>query len=265
MAKHNYVSELFLFAFFPKYDDAINKLANEIAAKDDQWEFSDALENKNSILKNYLEHTYRKLKSEGKIAHTQNNAYSCFNTGLQTPNLEEIFAFFESHNGCYNPKAIPFCFKSFLRASDNKLLGIFNGNLPEIADYFQKPEDLIFNPNCNIIPQIDHIIEENKERFPSHMQNIDNAEIMRKLEGAINEAKKKVRTNYKIAVPQFYDNKIQLLIPLYLTPGSPNPDLALVTHKINATTYTARTCLTLKMAYNNARLIVKPQSSWLKP
>ncbi len=47
--------------------------------------------------------------------------------------------------------------------------------------------------------------------------------------------------------------------------NSPNPDLALVAHKIDNTTYTARTCLSLKMAYNNARLIVKPQSSWLKP
>lgn len=71
--------------------------------------------------------------------------------------------------------------------------------------------------------------------------------------------------NYKIAVPQYYDGKIQLLLPLCLTSGSPNPDLALVVHRLNDKTYTARTCLTLKMAYNNARLIVKPQSNWLKP
>ena len=83
--------------------------------------------------------------------------------------------------------------------------------------------------------------------------------------GAIDEVKKKVRTNYKIAVPQYYDGKIQLLLPLYFTSGSSNPDLALVAHKLNDNTYTARTCLTLKVAYNNARLIVKPQSNWLKP
>ena len=41
--------------------------------------------------------------------------------------------------------------------------------------------------------------------------------------------------------------------------------LALAIHKISADTYTARTCLTLKMAYNNARLIVKLQSVWLRP
>ena len=90
-------------------------------------------------------------------------------------------------------------------------------------------------------------------------------EIRRRLDGAIEEVKKRVKTNYKLAVPQFYNNRIQLLLPLNLTPGSPNPDLALAIHKISDDTYTARTCLTLKMAYNNARLIVKPQSVWLKP
>lgn len=96
------------------------------------------------------------------------------------------------------------------------------------------------------------------------MQKDGNAEMRRKLEGAIEEVKRKVKTNYKIAIPQYYNNKTQLLFPC-LTPNSPNPDLALVVTKLNDTTYTARTCLTLKMAYNNARLIVKPQSSWLKP
>ncbi len=124
---------------------------------------------------------------------------------------------------------------------------------------------LLFNPKFDLIPDIDHIINDNLTRFPVHLQNTDKLEIRRQLIGAIDEAKKKVRTNYKVAVPQYYDGRIQLLLPLNLTTGSPNPDLALVVHKLNDTTYTARTCLTLKMAYNNARLIVKPQSSWLKP
>lgn len=110
-----------------------------------------------------------------------------------------------------------------------------------------------------------NLLLENLERFPLHLQRSDEAELRRQLVGAIDEVKKKVRSNYKIAVPQYYDNKIQLLLPLCLTSGSLNPDLALVIHKLNDSTYTARTCLTLKMAYNNARLIVKPKSNWLKP
>ena len=141
----------------------------------------------------------------------------------------------------------------------------FPSNHPDIADFFQRPEDLIFNPRCKLIPQLDHIIDDNLNRFPSHIKSLDSAEIRRRLDGAIEEVKKRVKTNYKLAVPQFYNNRIQLLLPLNLTPGSPNPDLALAIHKICPDTYTARTCLTLKMAYNNARLIVKPQSAWLKP
>ncbi len=81
----------------------------------------------------------------------------------------------------------------------------------------------------------------------------------------ISDVEKEVRTNYKIAIPQYYKGQIQLLLPLYLTSNSLNPDLALVLYKLNNKTYTARTCLTLQMAYNNARLIVQPQSDWLKP
>jgi hypothetical protein len=85
------------------------------------------------------------------------------------------------------------------------------------------------------------------------------------LVGAIEEVKKKIKTNYKIAVPQYYRGKIQLLLPLCLTPHSPNPDLALAIYKVDENIYCAKTCFTLKMAYTNARLIVKPQSDWLKP
>ena len=123
----------------------------------------------------------------------------------------------------------------------------------------------MFNPRCELIPDIDHIISDNISRFPTHLQQSDDGELRRQLVGSIDEVRKKVKSNYKIAVPQYYAGKIQLLLPLCLTPHSKNPDLALVVHKLNDKTYTARTCLTLKMAYNNARLIVKPQSHWLKP
>ena len=264
MAKKQFISELFKFALFPNYDSAISFLADNLADKE-AWDFSDSATKNNSILKNYLEFTFRKLQQEKKIAFTNDNKFACFNTGLVTENLEDIFAFFEEYK---NPKSgftTPFCFKAFLKKSDNNILRHFSNSIPDVANFFEKPELLIFNPKCDLIPDLDHIIRENLSRFPIHLQGADDAELRRQLVGAIDEAKKKVRSNYKVAVPQYYDNKIQLLLPLCLTSGSPNPDLALVTHKLNDSTYTARTCLTLRMAYNNARLIVKPQSNWLKP
>ncbi|MBE9467764.1 MAG: DUF3825 domain-containing protein [Bacteroidetes bacterium] len=256
--------ELFSFAVYPNYNNAIKFLAENLASNE-EWDYSDAREKKHPILKNYLEFTFRKLKQEGKVVYTSDNKYACFNTGLVTDNLEDIFAFFEQYRKPRPGSTIPYCFKAFLKESDNNILRHFSDNIPDVANFFEKPELLIFNPKCKLIPDIDHIIQDNISRFPAHLRSADNGELRRQIIGAIDEIKKRARTNYKIAVPQYYDGKIQLLLPLCLTAGSPNPDLALVVHKLNGDTYTARTCLTLKMAYNNARLIVKPQSNWLKP
>lgn len=261
-----YQSKLFEFAYFPSYEDQIKELAESIADPE-VWDFSDAKKCIYSILKAYLEHTFRKIQAEKKIYFTTNNKFAAFNTGLVTPNLEEIIAYFEAYKSprAHKGKTSQFFFKGFLKNSDNKILTNFSSNMPDIANYFEKPAALIFNPKCTLIPDIDHIIKDNLDRFPPHLQAATPNEVRRQLFGAIDEVKKKVKTNYKIAIPQYYEGKIQLLLPLCLTAGSSNPDLALVVHSLNDTTYTARTCLTLKMAYSNARLIVKPQSSWLKP
>ncbi|NCU32110.1 MAG: DUF3825 domain-containing protein [Candidatus Moranbacteria bacterium] len=254
-------SELFDFAYFPKYDDSISFLAEKLAEKE-QWDFAEASTGHFPILKNYLEFTYRRLKAEKKIIFSSDNRIACFNTGLITENLEDIFAFFEENK---QPGKSQFFFKAFLKKSDNLFLRNFHDKIPEAADYFDNPASLIFNPKCELIPDIDHIIHDNCDRFPQHLNSGDSSNLRRQLIGAIDAVKKRVKTNYKIAVPQFYRDKIQLLLPLCLTQGSPNPDLALVLQKLNDSTYTSRTCLTLRMAYMNARLIVKPQSSWLKP
>lgn len=60
-------------------------------------------------------------------------------------------------------------------------------------------------------------------------------------------------------MPQFYGGRIQLLLPLCLT--GDKPELALTIQREDGF-YAARTCLTLDMAYNNARLICRPETSW---
>lgn len=62
-------------------------------------------------------------------------------------------------------------------------------------------------------------------------------------------------------MPQFYGGRIQLLLPLCLT--GDKPELALTIQREDGF-YAARTCLTLDMAYNNARLICRPETSWIK-
>jgi Domain of unknown function (DUF3825) len=259
----SYNNQLFKFAYFIKYDESIEYLAENLASPE-QWNYSSTSHKNYPILKSYLEYTHSRLKQEQKIKYTSDNQFAAFNTGLVTPNLEDIYAFFEAST---NPSSnsSPYFFKAFLKESDSRVLKYFSENIPEVANYFSDPSQLIFNPKLRLVINIDHIIEDNLNRFPKHLQAADPSELRRQITGATEEIKKKVRNNYKLAVPQFYNSKFQLLLPLCLTNGSPNPDLALVVSKLNNTTYTARTCLTLRMAYNNARLIVEPQSNWLKP
>ncbi len=260
----NHTPAIFKLAFFPKYEDVVKHLAENLADKE-PWDFSDSNDKRFAILKNYLNYYYIRLTEERKICFSKDNNFCCFNTGLVTSNQEDIFAFFEI-NKSIKENSSPYFFRCFLRNSEKTLLEKFGESLPDPAYFFDKPELLILNPKYKIIPDIDHIIEDNKDRFPIHLQNADNAELLRQVKGSIEDVTKKVRTNYKIAIPQYFNGKIQLLLPLCLTSGSPNPDLALVINKVPGNeVYSANTCLTLKMAYNNARLIVKPQSEWLIP
>lgn len=264
--------EIFEFALFTRWDDNLQFLANNLAIKE-EWKYShpekELREGNNSarftfpILRNYLEYTFQKIKRETKIAYTEDGRFACFNTGLQTPNLEEIFALFEE-NKSYN-KQSPWFFKAFVKESDREFLTYFSHKIPESANYFTEPERLIFNPKWNVVKDIDHIIMDSKNRFPEPLNTASDREVRKHLVGALDEIIKMVKTNYKLAIPQYYNGKIQLLLPLYLF-DSKNADLALVVDKINdSNTYIIGTCLTTGMAYNNARLIVQPQIEWLKP
>lgn len=251
--------ELFDFAFFPGFHDKIQDLAENLADKEN-WDFSTG-GGKHSILKNYMFHTFSKIKEEGKIVFSAGNTHACFNTGLVTSSWEEIVAFFESNKN-ENSKQ-PFRFKGFFKISNRNITDRFN-NTPKVADYFKNPEDFIFNPHLDIKADIEHIISDNIDRFPDNFKGMPIMQVRTILDGAIKATVNRLKTNYTIAVPQYYCGSIQLLIPLHITYSGANPDLALVVNKSNGQQfYTSRTCLTLEMAYNNARLIVKPLSSWL--
>lgn len=200
----------------------------------------------NGILANYLAKTYDKATSEKKIFVGQN--YALFNTGLFTKYYEPIYAY-------QTGKEI-----SFLTAYELSSIGITER--PERVNYFERPELLVFDWHFPIDVQFDHILDDvrNKERLPKDFLEKENKVCI--LTGAIELMKKRVSANYKLAVPQYYEGKIQLLLPLCLDTDNGIPNLALAVTKLD-TCYQGHTCLTLDMAYNNARLIAKPESHWL--
>ena len=92
---------------------------------------------------------------------------------------------------------------------------------------------------------------------------MEDYELQTVLTGAIDNAKQRVRRNYKTAIPQHYHGHVQLLLPLCFQNPS-RADNALVVER-HFTHYRASTCLTLDMAYNNARQLARPDRDWLKP
>lgn len=245
--------KLFEFAFCHEYEKKIMALS---ALCPEKWSFSG--QSDNTILKNYIEHTFLKLFEENSILCTDN--YSLFNTGLYTDYYEQIFAYF-TKNKIANRQI--WYLDGFYTAYQLGMMGIVDR--PKRANYFANPADLVFDTNCEIVPQYQHIFgdAENFLRIPESVRESPNKTLL--FRGAVDRAKDMINANYKTAVPQYYKGKIQLLIPICLI-SEGVPDLALVVSKNDAgNQYLGHTCLTLDMAYNNARLIARPDSAWLKP
>ena len=254
---------LFDFAYCHDYERKIQILASLCPEK---WSFGNNADF--VILKNYIEHTFLKLVEEDKVLIRENDAL--FNTGLFTNYYEPIFAYFSKNK---NPNRQTWFLDGFHTGYQLAMLGITE--YPKRADYFSNPADLVFDTNYDIIPQYQHIFgdAENFLRIPEGVRESPNKTML--FDGAVKRARAMIEANYKTAVPQYYNYKtavpqyykgrIQLLIPICLT-SEGVPDLALVVSKSDAgNAYLGRTCLTLDMAYNNARLIARPDSAWLKP
>lgn len=116
----------------------------------------------------------------------------------------------------------------------------------------------------------EHIIDDNFARFIA--AGYSNKELINVLlDSAKGTLEKKLKRNFKLALPFYYHNtetgecKIQLLAPLYF-PNAP-VRLALVLNKIQSDAteyYEGVTVLPVEWAYMNSRLIVRPDEEWAK-
>lgn len=246
---------LFNFAFIHNLENMLEDLYNIAQEEENKWEyFHNESRYSKPISRNYLNYTFRRLNEEGKVIELGHRA--CFNSGLVTENQEEIFIVFKPNN---NPQQ-KWCFDSICKASDYKLTEF--STLPERASYFEDTTYLVYDLRLGE-PRIDynHIIssEENRSRFPEPYKSMSDYALQVPLEGAVRLAIKRVKRNYKSAVPQYFwdrnarTGKLQLLLPLCM--GAPSKaDVALVIDRTN-NVYSGETILTLDMAYNNARLL----------
>lgn len=239
-------------------------------AQPDEWEYRHTTsERPLPILRNYIIYTFRQAHFQGHVldqADADGKRYAAFNTGLLTSHYERIFAFFVEQTRPGLPQ--PWFLQDFVRESDYRLMRF--QKLPERATYFDDPSDLLYDPRLDLRIQYGHIVNDRVERFPSSLRS-DERRRTEAVRQAVSHALFRVEQNYKTAIPQFHwgsrdenePGKLQLLLPLCLEDLS-RADLALSIDKMNGV-YRAATVLTLDMAYNNARLIARPDKEWLEP
>lgn len=238
-------------------------------AKEEDWsfhrpEFAAQYSNQNvPILTNYLNYTFLRLQEEEKIKISDDGDKACFNTGLMTPRGKDIYATFFKNKQAEERNQPDWTLYAFVDSYSEKLSPFHP--LPEIANYIEDVNDLVFNTSYSIEPNLDHFIRHNENRLPEVLQgNLRMAENV--INGSIQGLKELIKRNYKIAIPHWYESKIQLLLPLVLTNDEGIADLALVVDRDDRRRiYRGKTILTMDMAYVDARLITKPADEWLNP
>lgn len=242
---------LFDFTYCGNYNRQIERLAKMAP---ERWSFGDAGDN--GILKGYLEQTFRHLYEEDKVLET--DEYAIFNTGLFNHYYQPIYAYFV-------PNLVPDRQRWFLEGfyTEYHLLKAKIINLPGKAEYVKNPSDLVFDTRLEIVPQYEHIFgeEENAQRLPESVQK--SSMRVQLFDGALRQTRRMLEADYRTAIPQYYNHAIQLLLPVCLqTPDK--PDVALACMKTaDGSRYLGRTCLTLRMAYHNARLLARMEGNWL--
>lgn len=248
-----------------KYNQKLEMLSK--MAQPEKWTYKKIQEiDPFRILRNYIQFTYNRVDEENKFIYSPDKNYRCMNTGLLTVYNQEIVAIF-SQNTTEGKQ--PWFLNGFFKESDKFFTTNFS-SLPPLANYFSNVKDLIYDPRLELNLRKEHIIDDNFERFVEAGYS-DKTLINVLLDSAKATLEKKLKRNFKLALPFYYHNtetderKIQLLAPLYF-PGAP-VRLALVLNKVQSNAneyYEGVTILPVEWAYMNSRLITKPDEEWAK-
>lgn len=267
----------------------------------ERWNFQNGLPGypKDAVLWSYIKYTFCRLQHQNKVIYSIDGNYSAFNTGLVDNRYIAIIALFKRNKR--ESASSEWIFHDFVFPGEGKgkvLNSLFTDNA-EPATYTDNAQDLIYDVTLGApIVDFKHIIIRHIERLPKKLLELaapkitalgdcvlgkvaqkeyyDNLRkyvmghpsvyryIVSRFLAAIELALKKVRWDYKYAVPMFYpkENRLCLLLPLCLVDDE-HEDLALVVSKTPAEKYEGATMLPLDWAYADARVVSKPNCEWL--
>jgi hypothetical protein len=258
------ISPLKQFAFLGGPEGFPTRLSRLVLlAEPENWYFDNPTatkedHRKHGLLFHYIHHTFARAKDEGKILTDDDNAL--MNTGLFTPNGEEIYMLFD-RNTRYNENSDvqKWHLDSFYKESSLKIPDRMRGSLPEYVNYFSgNPQDMYFDTSRRITINIDHILDDNFERLPEAIRTYPIEVIRTLFVSAETILRKRISRNNRLVIPQYYNKKIAYLAPLTI-----GKDIIPLAIEKNEDTYRVNTIFTKEMAYCNARLLAKPESNWL--
>lgn len=252
------------------------------------------------ICKSYLRYTFIRLQHEGKVIASPDHKYRAFNAGLLDTLLRPIYGLLTRPSSGLPDRqwGLDFCIAG--QGYAGKMLVAQFAQLPIAANYLDNA-DQAFYRLASGAPQVDwqHVVQDNMARLPLDFlvqyapagftprstQGLTTPEffdykrsfvealeadpagyrkIVNKLEEALDRTLRRIQINYKTAVPTYYPkiNSIDLLLPMCLADEN-TTDLALVVRREPSDKYIGHTILTMRQAYNNARLICKLDEHWL--
>ncbi len=185
-----------------------------------------------------------------------------------------------------------------------KLLTSYFNPLPSLPKYYESISDLFYDLNAPLVTDYEHIIIDNIDRLPMDYLReccfsdeeaqslldqveramtrekkkqayyqlssfiIENDRIYRRMkarmEDAIETTLKRVRWNFRTAVPCYFPkgNCMSLMLPLALADDN-RTDAALIVLKNPSGSYQGQTILELEKAYLDARLLCRPNNDWM--
>jgi hypothetical protein len=249
------------------------------------------------ILQSYLQYVFEKLLSEynepnsknyKKIVFSSDGKYALYNSGLLNKFAQDIYLVGE----IFSKTGDRFMFSNpAIAPSKVDLIRNYNFTAaaltpyPDVVEFFHCLDDIIYDSKVEIdlgFERLTHIIEDGAKRnrfndkYTVLYEKGDLAAITSTFIAAIENSRKIAKRNYKYVVPQYRSErrgetgKIQFLMPIYLDRQyGDRPDFALVLNievmPDGTRFYTPETILELPWAYNNARVICRPEDTWLNP
>jgi cold shock CspA family protein len=260
---------LYRFAQFPAPAQWLRALAQKAAQE--EWDYHDEYAAEHTpypILRHYIEATFERLLEEQRLGHAtilqgtapDGRGYAIFDTGLVDRMRRAIYALFGEHLVPGDPRG--WWWRGFVTEEEGPMREV--AELPSPADYLEDPSALAITPREVATMRVDtkHILGDHLDRLPAHLRS--DRELARQVfEGELRELPDRIRRNYRLAVAQYYRGNINLLLPLHLSGASRRADLALVVERTPAGVRRASTVLGNDHAYQQSRVIARPEAEWL--